>query len=290
MLRLLVIIAIIFTSVSSGVPARAAEMKSRGMAISPLREEAKVNPGKPASGFFFVANYTKSPMTVDLSVQQFSVTDFVYDYKFLAPPKNDWIKLRETSTVIQPNQSKKIWYDIVVPAKTTPGGYYFSLFASTKIAGEGLPGTIQAASLLYLVVDGKLVRTSILQNDSIPFLVTGTEIPYKFDVKNTGNVHFSAYFYGQLGGLLFGKGEEAGTGHIIMPGTIKTVDGAVPTPLIPGFYRVTYGYRVDFADIVITKTAYILFIPPWSIAAAAFLLVGAHWIRQRRRENGSEKG
>lgn len=267
----------------------AAELKNRGLAISPLRQEATVTPDASKAGFFYVANYTKKPMLVDVSVQQFSVTDYVYDYKFLTPPKDDWVKLREKSIIIQPAQTKKVWYDIVVPQKTSPGGYYFSLFASTKIEGEGLPGTIQAASLLYVVVDGKLIRTSILKNDYIPLFITGTEIPYKFDVENTGNVHFSAYFYGQLHGLLFGNGEEAGSGQILMPGTVRTVEGAVPSPLIPGIYKVTYGYRVDFASIITTKTAYVIFIPPWSVIAVLFVLLSVRWLKQRQATRKKQK-
>lgn len=274
--------------VTPATPAHAAQMQNRGLGISPLRQEVTVKPSESKGGHFTISNLTDKPMIVDLSVQQFSVTDYVYDYKFLAPPKNDWIKLRETSVVLQSGKSQKLYYDVSVPAKTTPGGYYFSLFASTKIAGEGLPGTVQAASLLYLVVDGKLVRTSVLQNDTIPFLVTDNNIPYKFDVKNTGNVHFSAYFYGQTESL-FGKGPEVGTGHILMPSAVRTVNGTIPSPMLPGIYKVTYGYKVDFAQIVITKSTYVLVAPPWSIVLVVFVLLAGRWLWQRQKARKSSE-
>jgi hypothetical protein len=265
--------------------AYAADSTNKGLSISPLRQEVTAKPGAPKVGFFTVANYTEKPMTIDLSVQQFSVTDYVYDYKFLTPPKYNWVKLRETTVVVQPSKSQKIYYDVTVPAKTTPGGYYFSLFASTEISGPGLPGKVQAATLLYLVVDGKLVRTSELKNDSIPLVVAGSEVPYKFDVKNTGNMHFSAYFYGQVENLLFGKGQEFGTSHILMPGAIRTVSGAVPTPFWPGVYKVHYGYRVDFAAFETVKTAYVIFLPPWLAIVCIFLLIGGRWQMRRMRKD-----
>ena len=265
----------------------AADKANKGLSISPLRQEVKATPGVAKSGYFSVANYTQKPMTVDLSVQQFSVTDYVYDYKFLKPPKYNWVKLRETTVVIEPGKSKKIYYDVNVPIKTTPGGYYFSLFASTEITGPGLPGIVQAATLLYLIADGKLVRTSEMQNDTVPFIVTGSEIPYKFDVKNTGNVHFSAYFYGQVENLLFGKGQEFGAGQILMPGVIKNIGGAIPSPFWPGIYKVHYGYRVDFADFNIALTKYVIFIPPWSVVVFVLLLLAGRW--QLRRLRNSKK-
>lgn len=261
----------------------AAELNNKGLSISPLRQEVIVTPDTIKAGYFTVANQTKKPIQIDFTVHQFSVTDYAYDYKFLTPPKNNWIELREKQTIVQPGKSKKIWYDILVPAKTTPGGYYFSLFASTQIEGEGLPGTIQAASLLYMIVDGKLTRTSVLQNDTIPFIVTGSEIPYKFDVENTGNVHFSAYFYGEVHGLFFGKGEQVGTGQVLMPDAVKEVKGTIPSPVLPGIYKVEYGYKVDFASIITAKTAYIVFIPPWSVVALIFIVLFSRWLWQKKR-------
>jgi hypothetical protein len=271
----------LITSLSSSA-AGAVESKDKGLAISPLRQEMTASAGKPTMGSFTIANLTEKTMKVNLSVRQFSVQDYDYDYVFRTP-EYDWITLKETQVEVEPHKSKKLEYSVTIPVGSTPGGYYFALFASTDIAGPGLPGTVQAASLLYLRVDGKLIRTSVLQNDSIPFWVTGSEIPYKFDVKNTGNIHFSAYFYAQVQGL-FGTYPEIGTSHLLMPGSVRTVEGAVPTPMLPGIYKVTYGYKVDFADIITAKTAYIIFIPPWSIVALILLLLGGRWIWQKKRK------
>jgi hypothetical protein len=280
--RIVIAIILSLVAVLPSAPVGAVDVKDKGLSISPLRQETKVAANKPTTGYFTIANLTEKTMQVNLSVRQFSVKDYDYDYVFRTP-EYDWIKLKETQVTVEPHKSKKLLYDVTIPANTTPGGYYFALFASTDIAGPGLPGTVQAASLLYLQVDGKLVRTSVLQNDSIPFWVMGSEIPYKFDVKDTGNIHFSAYFYGQVTGL-FGSFPEVGTSHLLMPGSVRTIEGAVPTPILPGIYKVTYGYKVDFAQIITAKTAYIIFIPPWSIVAFIFILLGGRWMWQKRRK------
>lgn len=258
-----------------------AQYTPRGLTISPVRQEITVVPGGTATGSFIIGNSSEKPMIVDISVEQFSVADYSYDYEFRAPPSYDWVKFPQKQVELEPNKSRKVIFSVTVPEKAPPGGYYFSLFASTTLEGPGLPGTVRAASLLYTKVDGELVRTGVMENASVPLWVFGGEVPYEFDVKNTGNVHFSAYFYGQLTGL-FGSLPEVGTSHLLMPDAVRTIEGSVPTPFFPGIYKMTYGYKVDFADIITTKSGYIIFIPPWSIIALVIFSYGVWWVWQRR--------
>lgn len=259
-----------------------------GLAVSPLRQQATVAAGKTSSGYFTVADSTEKPMKVTLSIKKFSVADYSYDYTFQTD-SDGWATLRKPTLNLKAGQGEKAWYDIKVPEKATPGGYYYALVASTEEASKsGAPQTIQVVTILYLTVDGKLVRTSVLQDDSIPFLVTGSDIPYKFTVKDTGNVYFSAHFYGQLQSL-FKTYPQVGTSHILMPGKPRIISGTIASPLLPGIYRVTYGYKVDFADFVNTKTVYIVYVPPWSIAALIFILLLARWLWQKRRKYIAKK-
>ncbi|USN96756.1 MAG: hypothetical protein H6797_00960 [Candidatus Nomurabacteria bacterium] len=251
-----------------------------GLSVSPPRQTLDLAAGSTKTAFFTVKNATDKSMVVDLSVKEFSVSDKTYDYVF-SKPEHEWVKTRLEQLTLQPNHAAKIIYDVTVPERAKPGGYYFALFASTKVNGAALPGTEQVATLLYVTVDGKLVRTSVLQNDSVPWFVMGDEIPYKFSVKDTGNVYFTAYFYGKVNGLFVDQ-PASGTSHIVMPGATRTISGSVPTPFLPGVYTMTYGYKVDFANIEIVKTTLVIFIPPWSIAASVFVLLLALWLRQRR--------
>ena len=280
-LILRIVIAIVAIGVTFISPSVYAQNEIRGLTISPVRQEITVTPSEASVGSFVVGNSSEETIVVNLSVEQFSVADYTYEYEFRAPPSNDWVKLRQTKIELAPNKTKKVQFDVMVPGGSPPGGYYFSLFASTTIDGPGLPGTVRAASLLYMKVDGALVRTSVLENGSVPFLVTSGQVPYKFDVKNTGNVHFSAYFYGQMKGL-FGELPETGTSHLLMPGATRTIESSIPAPLLPGIYNITYGYKVDFADIVTTKSGYILFIPPWSVVAFVFAAYGSYRLWKQR--------
>lgn len=258
-----------------------ADTAQRGLAISPVRSELKIDAGATASTSVTVTNLSKDPLVISPTVSDFSVTDYTYSNQF-SKLQHNWIKPGVATVTIAPGQKQQVTYDIAVPQRATPGGYYFALTMSARVTGGGLPTTIQAVSLLYMTVSGDLVRTSVLQNDSVPWFVTGSDIPYKFDVKDTGNVYFTAYFYGQVHGL-FGTSPESGTAHILLPGAPRTISGTVPSPLLPGIYRLTYGYKVDFADFVTTKTAWVLYIPPWSVIALVLLLLVIRWFWQKQR-------
>jgi hypothetical protein len=261
--------------------------KNTGLYISPIRKNTTVESGKAKADFFTIANHTKKPMTVQLSVKQFSAIDYSDDLQF-SPPQNNWIKLQSTDIILLPDKSQKIYYDIEVPAKSTPGGQYYTFIASTQIEGDGLPSTVQATSLLYLTVNGDLIRTSILKNSSAPWFVTGNSIPYKFDIEDLGNVHFSVYSYGQLESI-FGPLPQVGASHLLMPHAVRTVSGYVPSPFLPGVYQITYGYKVDFADFIVTKSSLVVYAPPWSFVALLFIILAVIWFEQQLKKYRKQK-
>ncbi len=285
------IVATLVSALSLAAPAHADIPK--GLSVTPVRAEQSVTAGKTSVGSFTIGNHTDEPIVVKLSVKQFSVTDYAYDYVF-QDPEDERVKPREREVRLEPHASKKVVYDTTFPSSATPGGYYYAIFASTDVAQQGsaVAQTVQATTLLYVKLDGKFIYTSIWKNDSLPFIVMGSDIPYKFDLKNTGNVHFTGLFYGQLEGL-FGKGEEIGVNHLLMPGAVRSISGSIPSPTLPGVYRMTYGYKVDFAAIVNVKTAYIVYLPPWSIVLTLFVGYALWRFRDRlhdwRRDHFSKR-
>lgn len=280
--RPLFVFAIVLAVLLSGGAVFAKD--DRGLSVSPVRSDLRTAPGKIARGNIAVGNPSNEVITVNLAVKTFSVTNLTYDYTFGSGDASSWVSLDTSTVTIKPGETAKVNYTVAVPAKATPGGYYFAIFASTTVGGVGEPGTVQAASLVYTTVEGELVKTSVMQNATLPVFVSGGEIPYSFDVKDTGNVHFTAYFYGQTEALLFGKQTEAGVTHLLMPGAVRTVHGTIPSPLLPGVYRVEYGYKVDFANIVTSQTGYIIYFPPWAFILLLFVVLLGRWLWQRQQQ------
>lgn len=261
----------------------ATPQRERGLLITPLRQYLQADAGNAAQSSMSVANLTDHPLAVSLSVQQFSVTDYVYNYKFEAP-KNNWLHLSQTTLVLQPNQTQKVPYAISVPSKSAPGGHYYTIFASANLSSQGVQNTIQAADLIYFTVRGNLTTVSHLQSSSIPWLVFGRTIPFTLNAIDTGNTHVFVYVSGELHGL-FVKPPQTSTAHLLIPGAVRKLEGFIQSPVLPGIYKANYGYKTD-AGWVIEQTHLVVYLPPWSIAfvLAALLLVWRFWPNLRRHK------
>jgi hypothetical protein len=250
------------------VSAIAPSSQPKGLFITPIRQYLNVTAGKTASGEFTVGNLNDTPMKVDLSVEQFSLADYTYDYKFNAP-KEDWVKISKTQLDLAPMTSKKITYTISAPVNASPGGHYFSIFASTE---QGTNKQIRTALVLYATVNGDLKKSSQIVSDSLPSFAISGPLPLHMDIKNTGNTHFFVYASGTLSGWFYNqKGTE--TAHILLPQTIRSVDTTIQTPLLPGVYKATYGYRNEEGKYTM-KQKYVAYAPIWSLVA----IVGIIWL------------
>jgi hypothetical protein len=255
----------------------------KGLLITPLRQFLSADAGKTVRSSFSVANLTDQPLTVDLKVEQFSVTDYVYNYTF-SKPKDPWLQLSTQQVDLQHNQTKSIDYSIAVPVGSAPGGHYYTLLASATLSSGGIKNTIQAADLVYLTVNGKLTTVSHLESSSIRKVNFGNDIPYTLKPINTGNVYSFVYVSGELHGL-FVRPVETSNAHLLMPGHVRTLGDSIPSPVLPGVYRASYGYRTD-TNWIIEESHWIVYIPPWFIA----LLLGLVLVLPRVIRLHTKKG
>ncbi len=258
------------------------EPKNRGLFITPLREHINVAAGQREKGKITVANITDKPAVVTLSVEQFSVANYTYDYIF-SPVKEDWIKFETPQLELQPGKSLAVPYVITASPQAIPGGHYFTLFATKSIEGGVVSGKERVATVLYVEVAGDLHKTSTVEEDSIPWISFGGDIPFTLNVRNTGNTHFFTYVSGKLSGLSASSAIKEAT-HILLPDTTRSIGASISAPLLPGVYSATYGYKTDNGSVV-TRSKMTLYAPPWALA----FLAGFTWLlvilvrRQRRR-------
>lgn len=270
------------------VHAQEQELKNKGLFITPVRDFTAVDAGRTSKKSFTVANYTEQPMTISLSVEAFSVTDYAYDYRF-SPPKDDWITLSENEITLAPNKSQKIPYTVTVPADAPPGGQYYTLFASSTSQAGGIKSQIRAATLLYLTVNGPLLRTGTITKSSFPRLAFWKHIPFSVDIKNTGNVHYFGHAEAQITGL-FTNRTVTTPEHLLMPDAPRNITTEVRAPILPGIYRVRYGYANDQGQKVL-KSQLLFYVPPWSVTAVILLswLLAAIIRKFRARHNKTKE-
>ena len=269
------------------LPLQAHAAQTKRLLISPPRAYSSVDAGHEKINTITVANTTNNPMQVTLSVQQFSVNDYVYSQVFSAV-KQDWLHLGADSVQLAANQSTDVQYTLTPPANVAPGGYYFSIFVSTQVQKDGGTDTMQAANLLYVTINGALTKTSQLKTSHMPRVVFGKTISYQFSVANTGNVHFFIYTQGTLSSL-FTKQSGTSQTHILMPSTTRAVAGSIQSPLLPGLYHATYGYKTD-SGTTVTRAQRIIYIPFWFIATIGVVAIILVRLREKRRSKlSSEK-
>jgi hypothetical protein len=277
----LLIASVFLSSPVFAATSRPAPPTPNGLFISPASDFTSLNAGSSKNGSFIIGNYTSAPITVILNIKQFTVVNYTYSYQF-SNPVNNWITLGLNEATLLPDQNLKVPYQISVPKGAAPGGNYYTLFASTIIQTGSLKSTIQAASLLYLTVNGKLIRSSRLEHSSMPQLMFGQQLSFRFDVLNTGNVYYFVFVSGKLSGFTAGPPSTA-SAHILIPGKIRGFSGSIVHPLLPGIYKASYGYVTDNGNHV-NKSQLIAYIPPWSIALALVIILGVlKWLDKKKR-------
>ncbi|HSX06192.1 MAG TPA: hypothetical protein VLG92_00540 [Candidatus Saccharimonadia bacterium] len=259
----------VFLLGSTALPtiAGASSPQTHGLLITPLRQYLKVTANTATKSSLTVSNLTNKPLNIHLSVQQFSLTDYTYNYRF-TQPANNWLRIETPDITLEPSHTQIVTYELSVPAGITPGGYYYTLLASANLASQGIDSTIQAADLLYLTVSGKLTYTSRLQTSSVSHFSFGRPFAYHLNAVDTGNIYFFAYTTGALHGWS-ARPVTTSTAHMLVPDTVRSLSGEIAAPILPGIYTATYGYRTDNDQHIVRKSL-VVFIPPWSVA---FLLV-----------------
>lgn len=280
----LLVFILLFTAPVSA--ASLPDTKNKGLYISPLRSYLSLDAGAAVTRSFTVANLTDLPMPIVAHIERFSMVDYSYDYSF-SKVNNDWVHLVQTTATLAPYESRQFVYTVTLPKDAAPGGYYYSLFASTSTTSGSTTNTVQAASLLYLTVKGDVTYDFAISNPSIPVVVTGPSIKYSFDITNTGNVHYFAMVSAAVDGLFYHDAPN-GTSQLLMPGAVRRISASINSPLFPGIYKLTYTIAPDHGD-ALTRSQFFIHAPLWSIIALFFAIVLFGRYRKRKHTSAPPK-
>ncbi len=244
-----------------------------GFTVSPVRTEIDILPGTQKTGNLTVKNETNKLMEVGFSAESFSVINQYYDYQFTAETNvADWVGFQDKKIELKPGEEKKITYTIGVPLESEPGGRYISIFVSndTKNDNDGIAARQRIASLLYITVTGDVTRSGELISLNTPWFITDNN-DWSIVVRNSGTTHFRSRFNTVVSDMFKNKiGENIMDESMLLPGTIKLINGKFQTPNLPGIYKVTYTIGLGDNPAVVQER-YVLYMPIWLI----LLFVGA---------------
>jgi hypothetical protein len=243
----------------------------------------EVGAGGVASQKITVANHTDQPLDITMSVQEFSVADLSYTYQ-IKPAENPWVHIEQTDLHLEQGKASTLSLAVNAPSNAPPGGKYYLIVASAATRNGALTSTIQVAAPIYITVKGDLDLSSQLQEAApASHIIVSDSIPFHVNVRNTGNTHFNVDVKGHLDGLLTSQ-STVSSQHILLPETTRRFDTSLPAPILPGIYRMVYGYS-STANSALVST-WILYIPPWSIIVGAILawagFLVARFVRRRQ--------
>lgn len=254
---------------------------NRGLYVTPVRQFIAMDAGTTKSSNITVGNFTDNPMVVKFSVKAFTVSDYSYGFEFEDAPVGR-VDFDIDSVSLKPNESRTVPFQIELPDSVQPGGQYYTLFATGTGASGQAAQQVQATSLVYLTVNGALIRSGGLEDSSIDRFTFRPQIHYSLDIANTGNVHYFAALNARINQPV-GKDIVSSETHLLLPHKTRHFEASIKSPVLPGIYRVTYGYTPQDGEPV-TRSSYVAYLPPWALAAFVILIWLVWIIRQRLRK------
>jgi len=259
----------------------------KGLTLSPLRTELNLSPGTSINGYLKITNSTDKPMTVDLNAEEFKVINPQYDYEFIAESGvARWVSFEPSEVIIKAGASKKVKYTVGAPLTAELGGYYISMFASAAVGSPGDAGNSQQrlASLLYITVSsdvlGAVTRAGHILSLSSPWLMVDKGA-WGITIQNGGTTHFRSDYSVKIEDLFGGKVSDNQNSALILPNTIRAISGELPSPSIPGIYKVIYTVGLGDTPSVV-ETHYMLFLPIWAITIITAVIVACGYRLYRK--------
>ena len=137
--------------------------------------------------------------------------------------------------------------------------------------------------LLYITVAGDVTKLGKLLTLTTSRLTTGTA-SWATTLQNTGTTHFRT-FYNATVRTLWNSDVSLSSGNsLLLPGTVRLVQGELPQMTYPGIYKVAYDFTMGDSP-TIYETRYVIFMPlyVWVLFAIAIIYIVVRIIRRIRR-------
>ena len=165
-----------------------------------------------------------------------------------------------------------------------------SLFAATDIKSDakGISTSERVGSLLYITVDGKVTHTGHLLKLLTPWTTVGNS-DWEATIQNTGTTHFTSMYTMDVKTLWDSEVSSSSGSSLILPSTIRLVQGTIDQPDVPGIYKITYTASLGDSPTV-TIYLYILYMPVygWIIIALVLAYFAGKGFRIYRTKHSKE--
>jgi hypothetical protein len=259
----------------AAVSAQANDSAKIGLTLSPIRTEIDAEPGTSQDKVLSITNNHDYPISVNLSVEEFSVINQQYDYAFnIETELIKWVTFTPGTLELAVGETKQATFRVGVPISAEPGGRYISMFATTDagVSDAGVLSRQRIASLIYINVLGDVTRSGNLVSLNAPWVVSGpTE--WTAVLQNTGTTHYRSR-YNVVVQDIFGNTQTASNSGdaLILPGTVRLITDSVPVPDFPGIYKLTYTIGLGDTPARV-ETRYMVYLPTQAIVIGLFAAI-----------------
>jgi hypothetical protein len=264
--------------------------------------EISLPPGGYTEGKTAVINDSSAPVTFNLGLQDYIVTDTIGTPNLLPPNTLNskysaaaWIVLDPSTFTLNPQERKTVNYYLRVPKNASPCGHYAAIvYSPVGQAGAGSGTNVQAkiGSLFYITVAGKCVENAQVSKFYVnPFSEYGP-VNVLTQIKNLGNLHISPKGSITVSGLFYNQSKTLES-HNIFPETARDFVNTFGQTFMIGRYQATLlgSYGVNNNMPLIASVSFWVF--PWRIALVIILaiiavILGVLYLRKRKTNGPKE--
>jgi len=281
------LLAVLFVLLQPGSTRAATVGGSYTITMTPSSTELHAPPDGTTSSSFGVVNEGKTGYNMTLSVAPYRVVGDDYNPQFtLLPGKTDaskWIHFNAPSTqYLAAGQTQNISYTLDIPPGTAPGGYYAVIFAENEPPpSRGVISHNRVGDILYITVDGPVLKQGSLLATQLPHLFLGSSLPLSLIIRDTGGLHFLTTVNLDATSATGRTAFQASLQRYVLPQTQRLVTTTwVHVPLF-GLYKINRS-AVVAGQVQTLPAQWVVFIRPWLLIPGVLVVLGVVTIGIKR--------
>jgi hypothetical protein len=248
-----------------------------------------LDPGKTTEGTTKVVNDSNVPLTFNLTVQDFTVTNNlgtpnivqkgILNNKYSA---SNWITISPRVFTLKPQEKQIVNYYIQVPADARPGGHYAAIvYAPLSPQQTGATGGIvnsEIGALFYVTVNGPVNESAKVTKFFTNLFQEYGPVNILTEITNYGDLHITPKGTITVTGLFFNKTQNLKESNIFPGGVARQFTNTFGQTLMLGRYKAellaSYGKN---NNLPLMATLY-FWIIPWRLIIVLVLLILAGYL------------
>lgn len=168
------------------------------LSVSPQKLDIVLFPGDIYQGKFKITNHSQISIPISIKALPFGAKEGTGELEFEEIEKDSpvfWFSFEKTEMILEPNETKRVNFEIRVPQKTEPGGYFVFIYFEPRFPKEyfegsgpkvipiiGVPVLISTTELKLEPEKGKEIEVlsfSIPKKERINFLENSFKFVYE---------------------------------------------------------------------------------------------------------------